>query len=69
MSIFIPEVFEELDRSAATKFRGWVFESGEIFFRAVVCNHQDKDDFEFTEGYVFFTRMPLAICGEVRPVA
>ena len=41
-SIFIPEFFGELDRSAATKFRDWVFESDEKVFRAVICNHRDK---------------------------
>ena len=30
-SVFIPEVFEELNWNAATKFRDWIFESGEIF--------------------------------------
>ena len=30
-SVLIPEVFEELDRSAATKFCDWVLESGDIF--------------------------------------
>ena len=55
-SVFIPEVFEELDRSAANKFSYWVFESGEIFFREVICNHRDKDYLKFTEDYLFFTR-------------
>ena len=55
-SVFIPEVFEELDSSAATKFCDWVFESDDIFFRAVICNHRDNDDLKFTEGTVFFTQ-------------
>ena len=59
-SVFIPEVFEELDRSAANKFSYWVFESGEIFFRAVIFNHRDKDDLKFAEGYVLFTRNVLS---------
>ena len=55
-SVFIPVVFEELDRIAETKFCDWVFESGDIFFRAVICSYRDKDDLKFTEGSVFFTR-------------
>ena len=52
-------MFEELDRSAATKFCDSAFESGEIFFKAVICNHRDKGDLKFTEGSVLFTRYVL----------
>ena len=38
--------------------RSFVIESLRVarFFRAVICNHRDKYDLKFTEGYVFFTR-------------
>ena len=35
--------------------RSWI-DSDEILFRAVICNHRDKDDLKFTEGSVFFTQ-------------
>ena len=60
-SVLIPEIFEELDRIAAEKNRDWVIESGEILFRALICNHQDKDELKFTEGSVFFTRDVVSI--------
>ena len=31
------------------------FQSGEIFFKALICNHRDKGDLKFTEGSVLFT--------------
>ena len=34
--------------------RSWI-DSDEILFRAVICNHRDNDDLNFTEGSVLFT--------------
>ena len=55
-SIFIPEVFEDLDRTAEKKLYDWVFEKGEIFVGAVICIHRDKDDLKFKEGSLLFTQ-------------
>ena len=55
-SVFIPEVFEDLGRSVKTNFCDYIFESGKIFFRVVICNYPDEDDLKFTEVSVFFTK-------------
>ena len=54
-SVVDPEVLKELERSAATKFCDRVFESREVLLWAVVGDHGDENDFEFTEGFVFFS--------------
>jgi hypothetical protein len=50
--VFVLEVLEELKGSAKTKFGDGVFERCKVFVRAAVDNHGDKNDFEFTEGFV-----------------
>ena len=53
--VFVAKVLEELKGSATTKFGDGVFERCEVFVRAAVDDHGDKDDFEFTgEGFVVF---------------
>ncbi len=52
--VFLPEVLEDLKGSATTELGDRIFERCEIFVRAIVGDHGDKNDLEFTEGFVFF---------------
>ena len=48
-------MLKQLEWSAAPKFGDWVFECGEVLFRAAVCDHGDEDDLEFAVCFEFFT--------------
>ena len=50
--VFLPEVLEDLKGSATTELGDRVFERCEIFVRAVVGDHGNKNNLEFAEGFV-----------------
>ena len=52
VSVFGPEVLEDLKGIATTKFGDGVLKGGEVFVGATVGDHRNKNDFDFIAGGV-----------------